>query len=88
VAARLESYIGSRARNRLLGRAKGCHFRMRLPCTLMPPFRDDALAFRNDTANPGIWMSCVETPLGERQCACHCKSIKFAEHHVTASDRP
>jgi hypothetical protein len=61
---------------------------MRLPGTLMPSFRDDPLAFRKDTANPGIRMSCLETPLGERQCARHCKSIKFAEHHITASNRP
>jgi hypothetical protein len=33
-------------------------------------------------------MSCLETPLGERQCARHCKSIEFAEHHITASKRP
>jgi hypothetical protein len=88
VAAGLESDICSCARNGLLGGAKGCHFRMRLPGALMPSFRNDPLAFCNDTANPGIWMSCLETPLGERQCARHCKSIEFAEHHITASKRP
>jgi hypothetical protein len=88
MAAGLESYICSCARNWLLGSANGGHFRMRLPGTLMPPFRNDALAFCNDTANPGIWMSCLEAPLGERQCARHCKSIKFGKHHITASKRP
>jgi hypothetical protein len=82
MAAGLESYICRCAGNWLLGGAKGCHFRMRFPGTLMPSFRDDPLAFRNDTANPGIWMSCLEHPLGERQCARHCKSIKFSEHHL------
>jgi hypothetical protein len=88
MAARLESYVCSCARNWLLGGAKGCHFRMRLPGTLMPPFRNDPLTLRNDTANPGIWMSCLEAPLGERQRARHCKSIEVAEHHITASKRP
>jgi hypothetical protein len=61
---------------------------MCLPGTLMPTFRDDPLALRNDTANPGIWMSCLEAPLGERQCARHCKSVKVIKHYITASNRP
>jgi hypothetical protein len=88
MAAWLESYICSCARNWLLGGANCCHFRMRLSGTLVPAFRDDPLTLRNDTANPGVWMSCLKTPLGERQCASHCKSIEFAEHYVTASNRP
>jgi len=88
MAARLECYICSRTRNRLLRRAQRRHFRVRLPSTLMPAFRDDPLAFRYDTANAGIWMSCLETPLGERQCTRHRQSIEFRKHYITASQRP
>ena len=88
MTARLEGYICSRARDGLLGGANGCHFRVRLAGTLVPSFRDDPLAFSYDTANTGIWVSCLETPFGERQCARHCKSIEIAEHHITASKRP
>jgi len=88
MTAWLESYIGSCARYGLLRGAKGGHFRMRLPGTLMPTFRDDPLAFRYDTANPGIWMSCLEAPLGKRQGARHCKSVKVIKHYITASNRP
>ena len=88
MAARLECYICSRTRNWLLRRAQRRHFRVRLPSTLMPAFRDDPLAFRYDTANAGIWMSCLETPLGERQCTRHRQSIEFRKHYITASQRP
>jgi hypothetical protein len=85
VAAGFESDVCSCTRNWLLGGAKGCHLRMRLPGPLMPSFRNDPLTFCNDTANPGIWMSCLEAPLGERQCARHCNSVEFAEHGFLAA---
>ena len=88
MATGLQCHVCSCACYRLFGGAKGGDFRMRLAGALVPAFRDDALAVRNDTANPGIRVSRLKSSLRERQCPCHRETIKFAEHHVTPKDRP
>jgi hypothetical protein len=88
MAAGFQRYVCSCACYRFFGCAKGGDFRMRLAGALVPAFRDDALALRNDTANSGIRVSRLKSSLRERQCPCHRETIKFAEHHVTPKDRP
>jgi len=85
VAAWLECHIRGCACNGFLRGAKGRDFRVRLTGPLVPTLADDPVALGYDTANPRVGMSCLHTTLGQRERACHCQSIEFTEHYVTAS---
>jgi hypothetical protein len=88
VAARFECHVRGCACNWFFRGAKGGNFRVCLTGALVPTLADDPVALGYDTANPGVGMSCLNTPLGQRERACHSQSIEFTEHYFTAIARP
>jgi hypothetical protein len=55
---------------------------------LVETLADDAIALGDNTPNPRVGMSCIQTPLGERQSPRHREAVEFSEHYITSLDRP